>query len=67
MPEEVKKKPTPRKTVAKKKALPVTAPSAAPAHHEIELLAHQLWINGGRPHGGHAQDWQQAEEQLKAQ
>jgi hypothetical protein len=66
MPEEVKKKPTPRKTVAKKKALPVTAPSAAPAHHQIERLAYQLWVNRGRPHGDHAQDWLLAEEQLKA-
>ena len=36
----------------------------APGYHEIAALAHTLWEQRGRPHGGHEDDWFRAEQQL---
>jgi hypothetical protein len=68
MSETPKKKATPRKTAAKKNAvLPAESSGVPPTHQEVELLAYQLWVDRGRPHGDHAQDWSRAEEQLRLQ
>lgn len=68
MSETPKRKATPRKTAAKKKAvLPTESSYVAPTHEEIELLAYQLWVDRGRPHGDDAQDWLRAEQQLRPQ
>jgi hypothetical protein len=68
MSETPKKKATPRKTSAKKKEdLPAESSHVPPTHQEVELLAYQLWVNRGRPHGNDAQDWLRAEEQLRPQ
>jgi Protein of unknown function (DUF2934) len=67
MSEIPKKKTTPRKTAAKKKAAPPADSSYIPlTHEEVELLAYQLWVDRGRPHGGDAKDWLHAEQQLKS-
>jgi hypothetical protein len=64
--ETLKKKTAPRKTTAKKKAiLPPESTYVPPTHQEVELLAYQLWVNRGKPHGDDAQDWSHAVEQLK--
>ena len=45
-----------------------TATSAAktgPSHHDISVQAYLLWERGGRKHGGHEHDWQQAEQELR--
>ena len=57
-----------KKTAAKKVA--AKKPSAAsklktPAtHHDIAILAEQLWIERGRPHGSSHVDWLHAEQKL---
>jgi len=66
MSETIKKTTTPRKTAAKKKAVPAAkAPQAPASAHEVSLLAYQLWLDGGKQHGHDAQHWSKAEEQLK--
>ena len=68
MSETPKKKTAPRKTAAKKKTvLPAESSLVPPTHREVELLAYQLWVDRGRPHGDDAQDWLRAEEQLRPQ
>jgi hypothetical protein len=68
MSETPKKKATPRKTAAKKKeVLPAESSYVPPTHKEVELLAYQLWVDRGRPHGDDAQDWLRAEEQFRPQ
>lgn len=62
---------TPAKSTAAKastKAASKTAASPerkAPSHQEIAELAHQYWVERGRPHGSHEQDWRRAEETLR--
>lgn len=34
-------------------------------HRKIEELAHRLWEARGAGHGGHEQDWQEAEAQIR--
>ena len=66
MSETAKKTTTPRKTAARKKAvLTAEAPHVGMTDHEVALLAYQLWLNRGKQHGNDAQDWLQAEQQLK--
>ena len=68
MSETLKKKAAPRKVAAKKKTTTPAEPSnVPPTHREVELLAYQLWVDSGRPHGNDAQDWLRAEEQLRTQ
>jgi hypothetical protein len=66
---EIAKKKTPsRKPAAKKKVgTPAESPKVAPARHDIELMAYQLWVKRGRQHGEDTQDWKQAEEILRNQ
>jgi DUF2934 family protein len=42
---------------------PQTA-SGAPAREEIELRAHQIYVERGGAHGQDAEDWLQAEREL---
>jgi hypothetical protein len=37
-----------------------------PEIQEIEMLAYQLWIERGSPHGSSDQDWHRAEQELRA-
>jgi Protein of unknown function (DUF2934) len=68
MSETPKKKATPRKTAAKKKEVPPAVSFYVPPTHEkVELLAYQIWVDRGRPHGDDVQDWLRAEEQLRPQ
>ena len=46
--------------VAKSSAKPVEV-----SREEIERLAHQYWVERGRPHGSHEQDWYRAEQELR--
>jgi len=55
-----------KKSTAKKKASSAAEPAPlAPTHHDIQLLAYDLWTQRGRQHGGDAQDWLSAEQQLQ--
>jgi hypothetical protein len=66
MSEVVKKKAAPRKTAAKKNAAPAAETAYVPATHaDVEQQAYLLWLERGRHHGGDAQDWLQAEQQLQ--
>jgi len=66
MSETPKKTTTPRKTAAKKKAVPTAEkPQVGATNREVAQLAYQLWIDRGKQHGNDTQDWFQAEEQLK--
>ena len=38
--------------------------STGPSHQEIELRAHELWLERGRPSGAPETDWFKAEQQL---
>ena len=54
------------KLAAKKKAgSAVERVLLAPTNHDIQLLAYFLWTQRGRQHGGDAQDWLEAEQQLQ--
>jgi hypothetical protein len=54
-----------KKIAAKKKAIATTEQvQIAASHHDIEALAYHLWVQRGREHGGDAQDWLTAEQQL---
>ena len=48
--------------VAEKDALVTKDPEI----QEIEMLAYQLWIERGSPHGSSDQDWHRAEQELRA-
>ena len=65
MAETAKKKSTARKTAPKTVILTTESPTAPPTHHDVQLLAYQQWENRGRQNGDDAQDWLQAESQLK--
>jgi hypothetical protein len=55
-----------RKTSAKKKTA-AAAPEPIvirPTHDEIARRAHQMWIERGRTHGKHEEDWLRAEQEL---
>lgn len=53
------------KTATKKAAVTKDGAAKAPSHAEIAQLAHHLWMERGRPHGSHEQDWLRAEQELK--
>jgi hypothetical protein len=40
--------------------------SDSPDIRELEMLAYQLWIERGSPHGSADQDWHRAEQELRA-
>lgn len=52
----------PAKTASKKAE---NAEKKAPTQQEIAELAHQYWVERGRPHGSHHEDWIRAEETLR--
>jgi hypothetical protein len=55
----------PRKTPTKKKTSAAPEPIVIrPTHDEIALRAHQMWIERGRTHGKHEEDWFRAELEL---
>ena len=39
-------------------------PAKRPGRHEIEALAHELWIQRGCPEGSPDEDWFQSEREL---
>jgi hypothetical protein len=56
----LKKTPAPKKTAS-------SPTQVAPTHRDIEMLAYELWEQGGGLHGNDAQHWSRAEHQLKNQ
>ena len=50
-----------------------TPPMAHPAspvkvpHDKIAMRAYEKWVQRGRPHGTHVQDWLDAERELQAE
>jgi hypothetical protein len=54
-----------KKAVAKKtKVTENKAAAYIPTHQEIAALAVQYWMERGRQHGQHIQDWLRAEQEL---
>jgi len=50
-----------KKTVASAKA-----DGNSISHDQVALLAHRFWIERGRKHGHHEEDWFRAEQELRA-
>ncbi len=50
-----------------------TAPVSQPAtptkipHERIAMRAYEKWVQRGRPHGTHMQDWLEAERELQSE
>jgi hypothetical protein len=58
----------PRRTATKEVAAePATeaAIHALPSREQVAQLAHRYWIERGRHHGSHEQDWLRAEQELR--
>jgi DUF2934 family protein len=73
--EPAERKPAQKKTVAKTSAAKKPAASAngttngkngSITHDQVALLAHRFWIERGRTHGRHEEDWFRAERELHA-
>jgi DUF2934 family protein len=69
--EPAERKPAPKKPIAKKSVLkkPVASANGASSsitHDQVALLAHRFWIERGRKHGHHEEDWFRAEQELRA-
>ena len=45
---------------------PTNGTSSSITHDQVALLAHRFWIEGGRAHGRHEEDWFRAERELRA-
>ena len=59
------KKAAAKKTTPKKNgAVENKAAACIPTHAEIAALALQYWVERGREHGQHIQDWLRAEQEL---
>ena len=58
------KKAAPKKAAPKKKASKANVTPIKVSHEEIAILAHRLWLERGRPHGSHEEDWHRAEQEL---
>ncbi|HLX45665.1 MAG TPA: DUF2934 domain-containing protein [Bryobacteraceae bacterium] len=43
----------------------INVDSQEPAHGDIAKLAHELWVQQGRPSGTSERDWLEAENQLR--
>jgi len=57
----------PRKAPARKKTSAPPEPTVIrPTYEQIAQRAHQLWIERGRTHGRHEEDWFRAEQELMA-
>ncbi len=39
----------------------------APNHDRVALLAYEIWLSRGRPHGADQDDWFEAERRLRGQ
>ncbi len=44
-----------------------TPSSVRISHEKIAMRAYEKWVKRGRQHGGHEQDWMEAEAELKAE
>jgi hypothetical protein len=69
--EPAERKPTQKKSIAKKSVAkkPVASAngkSGSITHDQVALLAHRFWIERGRAHGRHEEDWFRAERELHA-
>ena len=60
----VKKSSTKKTTQKKNGAVENKAASYIPTHAEVAALALQYWVERGREHGQHVQDWLRAEREL---
>jgi len=60
----------PRKSAADKKSVNGAASNVtempAVTQEQVAMLAHQLWIERGHPHGSDADDWFRAEQMLRS-
>jgi hypothetical protein len=54
----------PQGQAAERSARSVPGPRMV-SQDEIRNLAHKYWVERGRPHGGHEQDWYRAEQELR--
>jgi hypothetical protein len=51
-------------------SMPMSAGNKAPAqvpHEKIAMRAYEKWLQHGRQHGRHMQDWLEAERELQAE
>lgn len=58
----------PRKKAVKTKDEPANAEAShnsRASHDEIARLAHQYWLERGKQHGSHEEDWLRAEKELR--
>ena len=66
-PAQPKAEAKPRKTATAKTngSSNVTEMPRKVTHDQVANLAHQFWIERGRQHGHHEEDWHRAEEALR--
>jgi hypothetical protein len=64
--EPAERKPAQKKSVAKKPVASANGKSGSITHDQVALLAHRFWIERGRGHGRHEEDWFRAERELHA-
>jgi hypothetical protein len=57
---------TGNKSSAKKPVASANGKSGSITHDQVALLAHRFWIERGRKHGHHEEDWFRAEQELRA-
>ena len=57
--------PKPRKGEAKKNTAPANVTPISIPREQVAQLAHRFWIERGRQHGHHEEDWYRAEQQLR--
>jgi Protein of unknown function (DUF2934) len=64
--EPAERKPVQKKSAAKKPVASANGKSGSITHDQVALLAHRFWIERGRAHGRHEEDWFRAERELRA-
>ena len=57
---------TGNKSSVKKPVASANGTSGSITHDQVALLAHRFWIERGRKHGHHEEDWFRAERELRA-
>jgi hypothetical protein len=57
---------TENKSSVKKPVASANGTSNSISHDQVALLAHRFWIDRGRAHGRHEEDWFRAEQELRA-
>jgi hypothetical protein len=57
---------TANKSATKKPVASADGTSGSITHDQVALLAHRFWIDRGRAHGRHEEDWFRAEQELRA-